>query len=107
MRYARKALTPTAQDETVWHVVEHISSCCSETDDPAEFAGEVIVKFVPVQGEPEAVMVVGELHGHSPTAYYFGEEVTEPERNKPAKVREPVDLTPAQLQDHLERKAAQ
>jgi hypothetical protein len=108
MIYQRAALTPAAQEDTILHVVAHISSCCSATDDPNEFAEEIKLFINPIEGKPEAVMIVGELEGHEPNASYLDITISgydDPERNKLAKVREPVDLTPAQLQDHLIRKA--
>jgi hypothetical protein len=105
MRYARKSVSPSVRDEVVMHVAQHISSCCSATDDGDEFAGQVDIVFEGIENEPEAVMVVGTLVGHEPRAKYFDTPYVSNPSNKAAKIAPPVDLTPAQLQEHLLRKA--
>lgn len=99
---------PGQLPETRDHVRQHISACCSATDDPNEFAIEVAITE---RIEGEGVMVFGELVGHEAKADYL-EPGYEPFEDalfhfgRPSTVADPVDLTPEQLEIHLAEKAA-
>lgn len=103
MKYQRKSFIEESQEATIDHVISHISSCCSPTDDPAEFAGEIQISVEVL--EDGSRVVTGVLEGHEPYAAYLGfAEYPNVPRNQSSIVGRETDLTPAELQKHLKQK---
>lgn len=102
MIYLRKSFSKESLPETEQHVREHLSACCSATDDPKEFSAHVLTS---TEEYPDgSIMVTGNLPGHGPKASYFHREYADIPTGKSSTVHEPVDLTPEELQSHLEKK---
>lgn len=104
MIYMRKSYNKDSLDTTIQHVREHISACCSPSDDPAEYADQVIIT---TQEYPDdgSIMVTGDLKNHGPKADYFSKLYAPVLAGPSSTVHEPVDFDADQLADHLARKS--
>lgn len=98
----RKSYNKESLADTDQHVREHLSACCSATDDPKEFSAHVLTS---TEEHPDgSIMVTGNLPGHGPKASYFNRKYDDLPTNQSSTVHEPVDLSAEELQAHLEKK---
>lgn len=103
MIYQRKSFLQESQEDTIAHVLAHISSCCSPTDDPDEFKDHIQIEVT--VNEDGSRTILGNLPGHEPRAAYLGfVRNSNVPGNKSSRVAGPVDLTPEELQEHLKKK---
>jgi hypothetical protein len=99
--YHRDCYVAEALEEVKDHVVGSLSAMASETDDPREFAEEVVLEVIQHQSYAH---VSGSLDRY-PTVYDL-DDYEEPARNRAQQGFGERMMTPLELQEHMIAKAA-
>ncbi|AKJ71825.1 hypothetical protein TIN4_28 [Tsukamurella phage TIN4] len=101
--YHRNNYNRESLQETTDHVVAHISSVASVTDDPAEFADFVNISYT--ENEDGSTRVYGELQQEPACDYTLPDDYVKPSEDQYQQGFGERNMTPEELQEHLLKKA--